>query len=181
MLSYRPPSADLSYYESMLNHFENVMATDHDVIILADFNFNYEINESLSNNPAHYIELLLNCTQLIHEPTRVTVNSKSTLDLIYTSIPERHTHTGVIKCSLSDHYMIYTVLTFSSKTKNAWARSITVRDFKKFTMVDYNNALMDCNLTALVNAASTVDKAWESWSANVKLAMDQHAPPNTHS
>lgn len=177
---YRPPSADLTYYETMLNHFEYVMANDNDVIILGDFNFNYEMNESLANNPAHYIELLLNCTQLIHEPTRVTPETSRTIDLIYTSLPERHAHSGVVKCTLSDHYLIYTIIDYRSKLNKTGARSVTVRDFKKFDILAYNNALMDCNLLGTVDKCSGINDAWESWSKLVKSTMDHHAPLKTH-
>lgn len=62
---YRPPSADISYYESMLNHFEHILDKDNDIIILGDFNLDYDLDaeDILATNPAHYIELLLNCTQ----------------------------------------------------------------------------------------------------------------------
>ena len=45
-------------------------------------------DETLAMNPAHHIELFLNCTQLITNYTRSNLSSMSTIDHIYTSMPE---------------------------------------------------------------------------------------------
>lgn len=103
---YRPPSADDVYFENMLQTFENVISDDNDVVIVGDFNFDYVIDETLANNQAHYIELLLNCSQLIQVPTRVTPTTSSTIDLIYSSVPDHHSESGTINCTMSDHSFI---------------------------------------------------------------------------
>ena len=125
---YRPPSASDDYYNNMLNNFKLALS-ENEVIILGDFNFDYVIDETLSTNPAHHIELLLNCSQLITNYTRSTSSSKSTIDHIYTSMPELHVSSGVIPCSISDHDIIYTILNHSYKAKiQPWV--ITIRDLK---------------------------------------------------
>ena len=43
-------------------------------------------------------------------PTRVTMNTKTIIDLIFTSCPEKHAMSGVIPVTLSDHFMVYSVL-----------------------------------------------------------------------
>ena len=45
-----------------------------------------------------------NMKQLVEEPTRVTPQTSTLIDHIYTTMPLRHTTTGVLKWSLSDHY-----------------------------------------------------------------------------
>ena len=49
----------------MLNNFESALS-DNEIITLADFNFDYVIDETFAMNPAHHIELSLSCTQLIN-------------------------------------------------------------------------------------------------------------------
>ena len=82
----------------MMCNFKSAM-THNEIVILGDFNYNYTLQ-----NPAHLIELILNCSQLITEPTLPTFNGISTaLDLIFTSTPQLHRSSGVIECSISDH------------------------------------------------------------------------------
>ena len=70
----------------MICNFEIAMAHS-EIVILGDFNYNYVLDETLSQNTAHLIELILNCSQLITEATRRTLNTSTTLDLIFTSTP----------------------------------------------------------------------------------------------
>jgi len=175
---YRPPSANADYFDKMLINFEAAMSND-EVVILGDFNMNYVADETLANNPAHHLEVFLNCTQLITVPTRVSENCSTTIDLIYTSMPETHSASGVVECTISDHYMTYTVLECKT-SKRAPARFVSLRDFKHFNPVNYNNDLMDCGLVAKVNASNSIDEAWELWSTAVLGVMNKHALLKTH-
>ena len=51
-------------------------------------------------------------TQLISEPTRVTPNSSSVTEHIYTSNESYHVKSGVLYSTLSDHYAIYSIIRF---------------------------------------------------------------------
>ena len=175
---YRPPSANTDYFDKMLTNFEAAMSND-EVVILGDFNMNYVTDETLANNPAHHLEVFLNCSQLITVPTRVSGNCSTTIDLIYTSMSETHSTSGVVECTISDHYMTYTVLECDTP-KRSPARLVSVRDFKHFNPVNYNNDLMDCGLLAKVNACSSVHDAWTAWSTAVTSVMNKHAPLKTH-
>ena len=177
---YRPPSADTSYFERMLENMENVMADDNEIIVTGDFNFDYVLDETLANNPAHLLELLLNCTQLIQEPTRVTPTSSSTIDLIYSSMPERHLESGTIKCTMSDHYIVYTIVLCNVKRAKQAPKTVRVRDFKNFDPYAFNIDLMECNLMFEVDSHDNIDDAWNCWSSMVKQVMDKHAPMKVH-
>ena len=103
---YRPPSANASYFDNMLNMFEKACFEDKLINIIGDLNINTDYDSS-------QIDLIesLNClTQLIEKYTRVTQTSKSIIDLIFTSNPECHACTGVYEITMSDHYLIYTVI-----------------------------------------------------------------------
>ncbi len=173
---YRPPNADTDYYERMLSNFEAALA-DHEVIILGDFNMNYQLGETLAKNPAHHIGLLLNCSQLIDIPTRVTASTSSIIDLIYTSMPDNQSSSGVVECSLSDHYMTYTVVQLKdTKRSESRYRPITIHDFKSFNPNDFNEDLSCCNLTDSVNSSNNIDEAWKMWSTKVLGVTNKHAP-----
>ena len=109
----RAPSSTIDYFNDMICNFESAM-THSEIGILDNFNYNYVLDETLSKNPAHLIELILNCSQLITEPTRRTLNTSTTLDLIFTSTPQLHRSSGVIECSITDHDFIFTVIKHSN-------------------------------------------------------------------
>ena len=63
------------------------------------------------------IEVLFQLTQLISDYTRVTSTSSTTLDLIFTNVPNKHIETGVIDKSPSDHFFTFTTLSLKYKHK----------------------------------------------------------------
>ncbi len=141
---YRTPSADYKYFENLIDNIERVYADDDfNLIIMGDLNYDYKYDESLSSNPVHFMENLFVCNQLIESPTRVTPASTSLLDVILTNEPDNHVKSGVVPCTLSDHYMVYTVVT-CHQTKVP-PRTVTCRDYKRFNLdvflCDFNHCL----------------------------------------
>ena len=110
---YRHPNVNVDYFDKMVNVKEHI-TTDHECIILGDLNYNYVLNDNLCTNPIQYLCQLAGFSQLVTEPTRVTMTSSSLIDVILSTTPSSHVQTGVIKLTLSDHYMPYTVLSNST-------------------------------------------------------------------
>ena len=115
---YIPPNSPSSYFEPFYHNLECVTSTDNKVILMGDFNIDQTTEKDKETTK---IEDEFGLVQLIMSPTRVTLTSSSTTDLIFTSDPNLHNHTGVYPLALSDHYMNFTtVLTKSPPEKNAW-------------------------------------------------------------
>ena len=57
-------------------------AEDKELLILGDLNCNYKIDESLGNNPVHYMESLFLPTQMVEKQTRVIITSSSLINVI---------------------------------------------------------------------------------------------------
>ena len=51
--------------------------------------------------------------QLISEPTRETVSTKTLIDQIATTHPNNIVDSGVLQLAISDHYLIYCVRKFT--------------------------------------------------------------------
>ena len=85
---------------------------------VGDFNCDLlpENNNSLSRALTSVMDTNI-LHQLINLPTRVTPHAKSLIDHVFSSIPDEHQMTGVVKTHISDHYLIFTVLG-QSKAKN---------------------------------------------------------------
>ena len=60
-----------------------------DMIIAGDLNVNC-LKSGENGNYIDYICKLFDLKQLIEEPTRVTANTMSLIDVIMTSMPEKH-------------------------------------------------------------------------------------------
>ena len=79
---------------------ETVMDGSYELIMLGDLNL-----QSHDSKVKYMCELYC-LDQLISEPTRVTNKTSSCIDHIYTSMPDEHRKSGVIKKTCSDHYII---------------------------------------------------------------------------
>ena len=120
----------------------------------------------MSENQAHFIETLLCCKQLIVEPTRVTQSSQSVIDHIYTTMPHNHLDYGMLKYTLSDHYLIFTTLTFR---RQASPPKIIHKKKLQININDFIHDLMDIGLySAVIDAKTTSVK-----SKSVKSMDDQ--------
>ena len=53
---------------------------------------------------------ILGLEQLIGDYTRVTCRSKTLFDPIYTNVSYKHSYSGIVQTSMSDHYMVYTIV-----------------------------------------------------------------------
>ena len=107
---YWPPSSSQAYYNKIIDMYERAQLDDIPIISMGALNHDYKLDESLSNNPIHYIKMAYEMTQLILQPTRETSDTSTMLDRILISHPGLHTSSGVIQYNFSDHYLIYTEL-----------------------------------------------------------------------
>ena len=111
---YRPPSARIESFKKLEGNLEYFDRENKEMIILGDTNCDFsskvadEYSSSL-NNTAHLAEIydLFFLTQMIGEPTRVTLNSSTLIDHIATNKPENVVVSGVFSITLSDHYLVY--------------------------------------------------------------------------
>jgi len=83
---YRPPNLDASTFtdslEEMLNNHVN---EGFETVLLGDFNFDYT-SPNAATKHFQRIANLFNLKQLITDPTRITQNSRTLIDLFFTSV-----------------------------------------------------------------------------------------------
>ena len=80
--------------------------------ILGDLNRNLLQEKALFNVPTsklNSIYELYQLSQLINEPTRVTLTTSSLIDHVVTNTPEKISHSGVVHTGISDHSLIYAI------------------------------------------------------------------------
>ena len=118
---YRPPGYDLSFVEKFRQIIESVHSTGentNEILILGDLNCNFleKVNTSLFSKMM-FLMNLYNFQQLIDTPTRVTHQSSTLIDTIFTTKNENIIEHGCIHTSLSDHFSVYAIRRIKSLNK----------------------------------------------------------------
>jgi hypothetical protein len=175
---YRPPSMGADYYDKMLASIEKACLEDKFTVIAGDLNFNYVFDESLHSNPLHFIESANGLAQLVDKCTRVTPNTSSLIDVIFTSHPNLHHSTGVFDIALSDHYLVYTIVKISNSnvTNKQVHNEVIYRNFKNF---DVHKFITDVQSSAVLDSVmdiADVELAWSTWKREYITICDKHAP-----
>ena len=107
---YRPPSGDLQHAISELSISIDYIQScfDAETIIMGDMNVNYRDRHSVTFDWLKDFERIYNLKQLIKDPTRVTIRSKTTIDLIWMDM-NHVAKAGVVDTILSDHMPVFVV------------------------------------------------------------------------
>ena len=112
---YRPPSSPPNLFSEFENVIAKIDAENKELYLLGDINCNL-LPEAIAVNSSHLINIfdIYGLSQLITEPTRVTPDSKTLIDLCITNSPEKVTNSGVIHPGISDHSLVF----LSRNTRN---------------------------------------------------------------
>ena len=112
---YRPPKQSCFYdILSEINNNTNIFF-EYECIVLGDFNTNVQSSKSCSLLKAFkQFCSCCNLSQLIKEPTRITDQSSTLIDLILVSNPDKICNSGVIQSGISDHNIIYCIFNWGN-------------------------------------------------------------------
>ena len=102
---YRPPDSKIEYNDRFEDFIDTVLNEGKEFILLGDINKNL-LNNDIKREWGNFIASL-GLTQLVSEPTRVTNDSSTLIDHIYTNNEENIRNVNVEKLSISDHYGIF--------------------------------------------------------------------------
>ncbi len=132
-----------------------------EIICMGDFNY-----DGLKRNSSEWKELertmsTFQLNQIITKPTRVTEQSKSCIDHVWTNNPHLYSQWGVVSCTLSDHSMIYTAR--KSVKLKAKATFIEARSYRKFNQTAFVQDLNKEQWQSVFDC-SNVDQAWDNFS-----------------
>ena len=136
-------------------------------VILGDFNLNAFTSKDINDVE----QLLQTKTQLVQEATRVTPTSSTLIDLIFTNMPGKHTATGVVNLSLSDHYLTYTSVSF----KCPKASVIRCRNLNSLNVDHFRYDILCSDINKVCNIENA-SRAWDEWKRIFLLICNKHAP-----
>ena len=152
---YRPPDAPAESIKCILSTI-NSLEHSNEALILGDFNRNY-LDRSCSRE--RNLINSANLTQLISEPTRTDPVhlTKSLLDWILVTHPDRIVSSGVLSDCFSDHSIIYCV--WKIKVPRLPPRYIKVRQLKNMNTDLFIRDLININWNRF-QLIPSVDDAW---------------------
>ena len=114
-------------------------------------------------------------TQLILQPTRVTSDTSTTLDMILVYHPGLHKSSGVMKYNFSDHYLVYTDFEFNLINQRGSTHNVVqFRDMKQFNPEKFLNDLNNCEV--LNGSLYDEDISLEKWKLKFNKICNKNAP-----
>ena len=134
---YKPPSGDIvNALTELTQSIEHISSTHKtEVVIMGDMNVNYRERHCKDFESLKEFERSHNLVQLIKDPTRITLKSKSTIDLIWTDM-SHVCDSGVMQTILSDHMPVYVIKKKERECKEfkyCYGRSYKWYDKNNFT------------------------------------------------
>ena len=127
-------------------------------------------------NKLHEITEAFQFEQMIEQPTRITDNSETIIDLVFTNKPELVTNFGVIHIGISDHSLIF--LQRKISVPRSEPKLINKRNFKHYN-VDAFRSDLAAYLANLTLTIQDPDDMWSEWKDRFLTVADMHAPQET--
>lgn len=157
---YRPPSGNTDCFIEEVSHIIEVISGERykDIYLLGDFNIDHHANKrSKIVKSLESVLLGFGLVQYITTPTRVTLTTKSLIDVIYIRT-NKVVHPFVITTMISDHFLVGTTrfLDYTSPQK----QEFTGRTYRNYSFEQAKNFYSRVN-RELIYTIHDVDLAWE--------------------
>ena len=169
--AYRPPSCTVGFFEAL----EAICIIDmesKEQIILGDLNYLSDRN-NMHLSQLMRLRLTYQFQQLINEPTRITPNSSTLIDIILSNEPSRILKSRVVHMGLSDHSMVYAIRKIAMSSKNTH-KHLTTRSFKNVFREDLKSAPWES-----LRNCTTPDEMIVIWENMFLKMADAHVPIRT--
>jgi hypothetical protein len=170
---YRPPNSTTELFLAFEHILEKIDQTNLEYYLLGDMNC--DMLATNSNLFKHLSDILdiYGLEQLIKEPTRITHNSQTLIDLCITNTPDKIVQSGIIHTGISDHSLAFMCRKTKHNKENS--RIIETRNFKNF---DEKSFLKDVSQMPWIEIESSNDpnQMWKQWREMFMFCVDKHAP-----
>ena len=169
---YRPPDAKVEWIDELAGMIEHGVQEEKTVVVLGDF----KCDMLRPNSHACKLGMVISdhgLEQLGNGPTRVTENSSTQIDLLFSTSCEVFQHVGSEDPGLSDHSLIYGMLTCRVQGNKQELRK--VRCLRKCDIEKLVSGL-DAAPWSVMDALEDVDCQWDYWKNLFNKIVDSHVP-----
>ncbi len=176
VISWYRPESEIKLFDHFQSILEKIEAENKDVVVIGDVNC-----DLLTDNPSCYTKKMkeitdsFNMTQLIKEATRVTENSESLIDHIYTTCPGKITKSGVLHTGISDHSYVYAIMGKVRNTSVNEHKYSTNRNFKHFDDVLFKSDMCKVNWCT-ITTHNNINDAVNDFESKFAEVANRHAP-----
>lgn len=176
-VGYRPPQCNLQ----CLNNLEEVLSDTcglvDEIIFVGDLNIDFYKEDTPQYK---YIKNILDCFDLkqhINEPTRISGNSSTLIDIICTNTKDRVIDCGTLDIlNMSDHRLTYCKLDI--KVMKNPRRKVTYRDYSFFDSNEFAKDASSVNWN-YINTLTHIDDKVDFLNRAIITLFDIHAPYRT--
>ena len=175
---YRKPNTNVKEFQnSLLDILQIIKVDKHKCVLLGDFNVNIlSVEDMIADDFISSLQCV-GLEQLIKSPTRVTKDSSTLIDHIYSNVDTGETHSGVIHTDISDHFAVFVVFTNMAKLCSN-QKKITYRCYRKFNIEQFKEDLYVFNWEEVLNCHD-VNIAYSMFCKSFSNICNKHAPMKT--
>jgi hypothetical protein len=178
---YRPPSANVQLLDNITNYMDKVGSLADNMVFVGDFNLNVLKSGTDSNKVVEICDTL-QVDQLVKDPTHFTFtnncNSSTCIDLLFSNFSDKHTVTDVLPVSISDHYMVFSIINF--KVVHNQPNTVKLRNFTNFDINAFTNDIVNSSQLRDIFLTYDIDHAWNLFINEYLRIIDKHAPVRVH-
>lgn len=160
---YRPPGiSSVRFWNDFQNSIDSAFSISTNVVIQGDTNVDFL---TVTNSKLHDITMLFNLDNVITEPTRITVNTSTLIDLVLVSDNIKVIESSVLPVDdeISDHSATVAVIELPQKISCALTRNVWI--YKDANFILFNNLIRDYPWNVVLTAASTLDESCELFTS----------------
>ena len=178
---YRPPAGDTrEFINFMETTLSRIQYEQKETYIMGDFNL--DITESVAHTDAvEFLDLMHTSSlfPLIDKPTRVTPNSSTLLDNIFSNGLSGTLKSGVLVTDVSDHYPVFASSSIRA-SECMDAKTITYRPFSESNRNAFREHILTLNWES-VYECNDAQVAYDKFHSILSDVYNQHFPIKTRS
>ena len=171
---YRPPNCDLNCFDvEFSDALVSALSLNHDVYVMGDLNCNLLNPQDNGSQAVTYFCSIFNLTQVIKQPTRITVSSETLIDVILASNTSLIREAKVVPAPFSGHDLVF--ISLGLKKKRSKPVCVITRSYKDF---DPDSFLVDLNCApwSVIDCFEDVDDKLNAFNLLFNPLLDYHAP-----
>ena len=172
---YRAPGNSIDLFNEQIVALFNKVNFNKTYYLVGDLNINL-LNSETHSPSRDFVDLLFSkgMIPLINNPTRITCDSATLIDNIFTNCIESKTN-GILINDISDHLPIFTISSQSIKTSNKSPEARYKRVTKIENLNNFANDLQDIHWEQVLDN-NNVDKAYDSFINTIQSRFELHCP-----
>ena len=170
---YRPPNSTIQWNGIFEDVIENVLREEKEIYIMGDINRDL-FNDNIKKSWTDYMEPF-GLIQLVSEATRVTPDSSTLIDHVYSNCPENVNSINVPRINLSDHFPIFFTRKMHNQPPKTNYFTISYRSFKDVDEVKFNDDLQSVPWDT-IKLFDDINDILEAWTDLFLQVVDKHVP-----